>query len=88
MTVQELINQLQQCNPNYLVVMSKDEEGNGFSPLADVVGDNNVYVPECTWSGELRLHHLTDELRAQSYSDEDVYDGDDGVRAVVLWPIN
>ena len=88
MTVREVIEELSKCDPDYVVIMSKDAEGNGYSPLSDVVGDNNVYVPECDWSGELRLHHLTDELRRQSFSEEDVYDGPDGLRAVVLWPTN
>lgn len=88
MTVRELIEALSKCDPDYIVVQSCDGEGNGFSPLCDVAGENNVYVPESTWSGEVRLHHLTDALRAKLFSDEDVYGGDDGQRAVVLWPTN
>lgn len=53
MKVKELIEKLQQCNPEDVVILSKDEEGNGFYVLDKV---------------------------------EDVYDGEDGQKAVVLWP--
>jgi hypothetical protein len=88
MTVRELITALGECDPDYPVVMSKDGEGNDFSPLSEAAGENNVYVPETTWSGEVHLHHLTDELRARGFSGEEVYDEPDGARAVVLWPTN
>lgn len=51
MKVKELIAKLQEQDPNYEVVLSKDAEGNGFSPLADLSAEN--YVAENTWSGEL-----------------------------------
>ena len=88
MTVRELIAALQACDPDYLVVMSCDGEGNGVSPLSETAGENNVYVPDSTWSGEVRIHHLTDELREQGYGTEDVSDDPLGQRAVVLWPTN
>lgn len=54
--------------------MSKDAEGNGFSPLAECgVG---IYVPYTGWYGEV-------------YG-EDEWGGDEeiGQRALVLWPVN
>ena len=86
MTVRELIAALQACDPDYLVVMSRDSEGNGFSPVAETAGENNSYIPDTEWSGEIRIHHLTDELREHGYTDEDV--DAEGQRAVVLWPTN
>ena len=86
MTVRELITALSECDPDYLVVMSKDGEGNSFSPLSEAAGENNVYVPDCAWSGEAGIHHLTPDLEARGFSDEDVRDEPNGVRAVVLWP--
>lgn len=88
MKVKDVIAALERCDPEYEVILSKDGEGNDFSPLAEVAGENNVYVPQTTWSGEVRLHHLTPELEARRFSAWDVYDGDDGQRAVVLWPTN
>jgi hypothetical protein len=34
------------------VVMSKDGEGNNFSPLSDTA--SYIYEPDSTWSGEIR----------------------------------
>jgi hypothetical protein len=38
MTVQQLIKYLQQRDPKATVLVSRDEEGNGFSPLVEVDG--------------------------------------------------
>lgn len=82
MTVKELIKELEQCNPDDLVVMSTDEEGNGFDTLVDVES-NNVYVPK---DREIHIKKLTKALRSQGYTKEDLYEGDDAVDCVVLWP--
>lgn len=85
--VKELIEELKQLPEDALIVMSKDSEGNRYSPLSGI--DISLYVADSTWSGDIYLTELTDELRAQGYSEEDLYDGDDdAVTAVVLWPIN
>lgn len=51
MTVAELIAALQRMEQDRVVIMQKDSEGNGYSPLADV--DPCAYQAETTWSGEL-----------------------------------
>jgi hypothetical protein len=88
MKVSELIAELQQCDPESLVVMSKDSEGNNFSPLAEIDGDS-MYLADSTWSGDVHLRELTPELEEQGYSDDDVRTEEDGaVRCIVLWPTN
>lgn len=62
---------------NYIVVMSKDGEGNSYSPLAQV--DSYMYVAESTWSGEIRS---LEEHEASGYDDKFKEN------AVVLWPTN
>jgi hypothetical protein len=52
MKVKELIDELQKLHPDSEVILQKDGEGNGYSPLAAVDGDA-VYMPETTWSGEV-----------------------------------
>ncbi len=69
-------------NPDAIVVMAKDGEGNGFSPLDDVVP--GTYTAESTYSGEAGILKLTKELREHGYTEEDVKDE----RAIVLWPTN
>ena len=41
-TVAQLIEQLQKFPQNYIIVMSKDGEGNNYSPLSDIVGGNYI----------------------------------------------
>jgi hypothetical protein len=52
-TVAQLIQQLTAYPPDAEVVMSKDAEGNGFSPLSAEDGVSaGWYLPESTWAGE------------------------------------
>ncbi len=84
MTVKELIEELEKLDGERIVVLSKDGEGNGFSPLSDI--DCSVYTSETTWCGEVHIEELTPELRKQGYTEDDVRE--DGQKAVVLWPTN
>lgn len=57
MRVKDLREAITGLPDDLLVVMSKDGEGNGFSPLSD--WGQGRYLPETTWSGE--LHDSDDE---------------------------
>jgi len=80
MTVAELIEELKQHDPNRLVVMARDTEGNGYSPLYDTLY-TGAY---CKSFGEFGLEKLTDEDKRRGYTEEDVYE--DGVPALCLYP--
>lgn len=71
-----------------LVVLSKDAEGNGHSPLA--VGGEAMYDAETTWSGE--IYPTADQLAAYiaegtGHTDEDAAP-DTAVRVLLLEPVN
>jgi len=51
MTVAELIKQLQELPQDHEVILSKDAEGNNFSPLYQM--GEGCYHPETTWYGEV-----------------------------------
>lgn len=85
MTVGELIECLKTLDQNRIVVMSKDGEGNGYSPLSGFY--EGAYEPNSTWSGSVLLEELTPELEQSGYSDEDVA-GEDALPCVVLCPTN
>jgi hypothetical protein len=87
MTLAELRTALAALNhlpDDTLVVLAKDAEGNGFSPLVET--EHAMYLAETTWSGE---HYMTEEQR-QAKDDPDEYSEapDDAVPAVFLWPTN
>lgn len=84
MKVKELIKILKEQNPEAPVILQKDSEGNGFSPLADLYAGG--YVPTNTWSGEPCLLELTDEDRENGFTEEDV--DNDGIKAIFLAPVN
>lgn len=74
MKVKDLIELLKGEDMEKEVVMSKDGEGNGFSPLSDVA--HALYVPDSTWSGEV---YNTDEKEEA---------GEEAKEVVILWPTN
>jgi hypothetical protein len=83
MKVRELIELLKAEDPEREVIMSKDSEGNGFSPFADL--SRQSYEATTTWYGEIGIEELTPELREQGFTEEDaIYDE----KVIVLWPIN
>jgi hypothetical protein len=84
MTVKELIEELKKEDPKRLVVIQRDAEGNGYSPLTGWW--LAAYKAENDWSGETGLEKLTAEDRKQGYTKEDVLKG--GVPALILCPIN
>ena len=72
------------------VILQKDAEGNGYSPLAG--GEEAMYLPLSDWSGEV---HLTPEGLAEKlaesnslYDEEDDAPPEEAVRAIVLYPVN
>ncbi len=84
MTVRELIELLQDEDPDALVVVQKDPDGNGYSPLNDIW--EGGYVAENNWSGEAYLLELTQHDRKAGYTEEDVRE--DATKAVFLCPVN
>jgi hypothetical protein len=79
MKVKELIAELRKLDPERIVILQKDPEGNGYSPL-EGVEDN------ATWQAddkEVRLSMLTPDLAKQGFTLEDVGDGE---LCVVLYP--
>lgn len=74
MTVKELREALENLPDDLPVVMSKDSEGNAYSPLSSYA-DDVEYVAETTWYGEL-------------YSKDEDERPDNGVDVLCLWPTN
>lgn len=91
MNIAELREILAVLPENALVVMSKDAEGNNFSPLSSY-SDDLRYNANSTWSGEVTSEENCAEHRAD-YGLKGPCDHTDcrygeGVPAVVLWPVN
>ena len=86
--VKQLIEKLQRCSPDYQVILQKDSEGNGYSPLWAVDADC-VYVASTTWSGEVyTLSEASAEIGAEDPDGEEAQQLKDAPRVVVLAPVN
>ena len=81
MKVKTLIAMLKRMDPERVVILQKDAEGNGYSPLRGA-DDNALYAAESTWSGEVGRERLSKRER------EEGYELGHGKRAVVLYPVN
>jgi hypothetical protein len=84
MTVKELIDALSKEDPSRIVVMSRDSEGNGYSPLADWWA--GAYAAETSYSGEVGIEKLDETAKLAGYGEEDVIAG--GTPAIILRPVN
>ncbi len=85
MKIRELIMLLEEMDMESEVILQKDSEGNGYSPLAGVDNDT-VYVPESTWSGEV---YSTDWTAEDAGMDDDEWEEFlSKPRCVVLYPVN
>jgi hypothetical protein len=73
MKVKDFIEKLKELDQEAEVVLSKDAEGNSFSPVCDF--STGTYAADTTYSGEF----------TSDYSEE----GESPpVRAICLWPVN
>jgi hypothetical protein len=84
MKVKELIKELQEVDGDRIVIIQKDAEGNGYSPLT-MIDDESTYLADSTWSGEVGIEKLTQEDRNNGYSEDDVIGG---IPALILVPVN
>lgn len=80
MNIRELRKAIADLPDAMLVVMQRDADGNGYSPLACIDGDNNAYRADD--GGEVGPMVLREEDVAQGYGHRDV----GGVACCVLCP--
>lgn len=82
MKVKDLIKELKKVDPERLVIMARDGEGNSYTPLAGFW--EGKYRPESTYSGEVGMERLTELDKKHGYTQEDVMRG--GKKAIILKP--
>lgn len=85
MLVKELIEELSKCDPESELIMQKDSEGNGYSPLNGIDKDC-YYIPDSSWSGDVYCKEWTAE---ENGLEEDEWEEIKKQRScIVLFPIN
>ena len=85
MTVKKLKKLLESVDENRIVIMSKDAEGNAYSPL-EALDNDAIYKADSTYSGDVSIEKLTPSSKKQGWTKEDIIL--EGKPALVLWPIN
>lgn len=79
MTVKQLIAKLSEMDQSAIVVLRKDGEGNGHSPLEDLV--HAIYRADSTWSGDVYPEGANEDDYGYTKQKGDK-------RCVVLVPVN
>ena len=91
MKVKELIEILLDQDTEREVVLSKDSEGNAYSPAYGEISTQYLYVPDSPWGGELWSAE-DDEHEDCDHDDDDedcIPEPPDGaIPCIVLWPTN
>jgi len=85
MNVKELKEAIANLPDDMEVILQKDSEGNGYSPLAGA-DPNTVYVPRNTWSGE--IYSTNYEASEHCLEEEEWEKLKAGPHALVLFPVN
>ena len=85
MTIKELKEAIAELPDDMEVIVQKDSEGNGWSPLWDV-GSNSVYIAQTTWYGEVYSMDWTAEDAC--VSDEEWEAIKSKPRSLILHPVN
>lgn len=85
MTVKELKEAISNLPDEMEVVLQKDSEGNGYSPLSDVHPDA-VYIPNSTWSGDVYSIDWTADDACMS--EEEWKEIKSKPRTLILAPVN
>lgn len=85
MTVKELKEEIANLPDDMEVVLQKDSEGNGYSPLAGADPDA-VYIPDSTWSGDVYSMEWTADDACMS--EEEWEEIKSKPRTLILYPVN
>jgi len=85
MKAHELARQLLE-GPDVEVILQKDSEGNGYSPLSGA-DPNCIYVAECTWQGDVYSTNWTAEDACMEEHEWEAFKKENR-QVVVLYPIN
>ena len=85
MTVYELSRILSDLPLDAKIVIASDSEGNSFLQV-DGWSADYMYIPETARRGNIKKKELTSDDLNNGYTEEDVYDGKNGLDCIVLWP--
>jgi len=69
------------------IILQKDAEGNGYSPLSDI-DDEAIYVPDSTYSGDVYILEYSAEDNCMTEEEWKNLKEDKTKRCIVLCPIN
>lgn len=89
MKIKDLIEELQKLNPETLLVMSSDSEGNAYSPVSAPISIG-YYFPDSSYSGDFYEGTLEELVTDGDYDsvEEAEEDMQHAIPAVCIWPVN
>ena len=85
MNIKQLKESIANLPDEMEVVLQKDSEGNGYSPLAGIDPDV-VYIPDSDWSGDVYPMEWTSD--DADMSDKEWEEIKSKPRTLILYPVN
>jgi hypothetical protein len=85
MNVRELKEVIANLPDDMEVVLQKDSEGNGYSPL-EGADSNAVYIPDSTWSGD--VYDMNWTANDACMTNEEWEEIKTLPRTLILYPVN
>jgi hypothetical protein len=85
MNVRELKEVIANLPDDMEVVLQKDREGNGYSPL-EGADSNAVYIPDSTWSGD--VYDMNWTANDACMTNEEWEEIKTLPRTLILYPVN
>ena len=85
--LKKLVAEIPKEMDNAEVILQKDAEGNGYSPLAGV-DTNAVYVPDSTWSGDVYSKDFSADDNCMEKDEWEKIKANPKLQCVVLFPVN
>lgn len=80
MKIKELLEQLNNIDPETEIIMSSDDEGNSFRKLHEI--QINMSYRNDGYEVEVGHSVLTDEMKLEGYTEDDIFDGE---KCIILW---
>ena len=80
----KIINQIPESMNDAEVILQKDAEGNGYSPV-EGIDDNSIYIPDTTWMG---VAYRTPDECCLEEDEWEAMKKNPKYQAIILWPTN
>lgn len=88
--MRETLNNLDSSFDDHIVILSKDSEGNQYKVIDknNFIDTNCKFIPDYNGTGDVVIRELTDKLKEQGYTEEDLSNDESSIDCIVIYPMD